>query len=307
MIIRNMHVFTITKGWTMTPAQLAEKLASRPLQPCSALERSSQGWVPQGDGQMVLTTGNVVLACYGMTAKILPGSVIRQERDKRAKEMEEQQGFKPGRKQLKDIFDAVEAELLPIAFQKTKTTNVIFDLDNGWMIVDAGSASTADGVIELLKVTLGELPLTLFKTRQAPGTAMTSWLLQGEIPGAFSIDQDCELRNPGEAAARVKYIRQPLEGEDARRLINTGRIVDRMAITWNDRLSFVLTEQMHIKRVQFLDVVKEQAEQAGEGADSPLLADFIIVAGEVRQMLQALSDALGGSLSEIEEDIRCAA
>jgi recombination associated protein RdgC len=148
-------------------------------------------------------------------------------------------------------------------------------------------------VIEQLKLTLGELPLTLFKTVQAPGTAMTNWLSVGEVPGPFSIDQDCELRVAGEAGGSVRYTRHPLDADEVNQHINRGKVAGKLAMTWNDRVSFVLTEQMQIKRLAFLDVLKEQAEQAGEGGDM-FEADFAIMCGELAGMLASLTEALGG-------------
>ena len=35
----------------------------------------------------------------------------------------------------------------------------------------------------------------------------------------------------------------------------------RLGLTWNDRISFVLTEKLLIKRVEFLDIDKDSAPQ----------------------------------------------
>ena len=126
-----------------------------------------------------------------------------------------------------------------------------------------------------------------------PGSAMTTWLSLGEVPGPFSIDQDCELRVAGDAGGSVRYTRHPLDAEEINQHINRGKVAGKLALTWNDRISFVLTEQMQVKRVAFLDVLKEQAEQAGEGGDM-FEADFAIMCGELAGMLSSLSEALGG-------------
>ena len=70
------------------------------------------------------------------------------------------------------------------------------------------------------------------------------------------------------------------------------------ALTWNDRLSFVLTERFEIKRLAFLDLIKEEAEKAAEHADEQFDADFTLMTGELSRFLPALVEALGGEIVE---------
>lgn len=296
MFFRNLILFRIANGWTIEPDKLAELVQKTAFKPCGAMDRQSQGWVPPRGNpeEFVFSQAKQIMLTLGVEQKILPVSVIRQYAQERALELEEQQGFKVGRKQQRDIFDAVEAELLPRAFSKRRLTYVWIDLVNGWLVVDAGSASKADEVIEQLKMTLGELPLALVKTVQAPGTAMTTWLSVGEVPGPFSIDQDCKLRVAGEAGGSVRYTKHPLEAEEINQHIGRGKVAGSLALTWNDRISFVLDEQFQVKRVSFLDVLKEQAEQSVDGGGDAFEADFAIMCGELAAMQAALVEALGG-------------
>lgn len=297
MWFRNLQVFRLASSWSYTPDALAESLAKTGFKPCSALQRQAQGWVPPrgNPGEFVFVQAQQMLLALGVEQKILPVSVIRQYAQERAQEIEEAQGYKPGRSQQREIFDAVEAELLPRALAKRRLTYVWIDPVGGWLVVDAASSGKADEVIEQLKETLGELPLTLLKTVQAPGTAMTTWLSLGEVSGRFSIDQDCELRAPGDAGGSVRYTRHPLDVEEVGQHIGRGKVVGKLALTWNDRISFVLTEQLQVKRLNFLDVLREQAEQATDnGGDDAFAADFTIMAGELAVMLSELTAALGG-------------
>jgi recombination associated protein RdgC len=298
MFFRNLQIFRLTSGWAYSPEQLAERMAAGKFSPCSALARHSQGWVPPrgNPDELVFVSAQQMMITLGIEQKILPVSVIRQYTQERAAEQEDLLGMKPGRKMLRDIFDAVEAELLPRAFCKRRLTYAWIDPVGGWLVIDAGSASKADEVIEQLKLTLGELPISLFKTVQAPGTAMTTWLSVGEVPGPFSIDQDCELRTAGDSGGKVKYTRHPLDSEEVGQHIGRGKVAGKLAMTWNDRISFVLTEQMQIKRVEFLDVLKEQAEKHGENCLDQHEADFAIMTGELAGMLAALGEALGGEV-----------
>lgn len=304
MFFRNLQIFRIVRTLGTVEA-LAERMAAGKFMPCSALARQSQGWVPPrgNPDELIVNVAGQLMICLGIEQKILPVSVIRQYAQERAKEQEDLLGFKPGRKMMREIFDACEAEMLPKAFVKRSLIYAWIDPVGGWLCVDAASTSKADDVIEQLKMTLGELPLSLFKTVQAPGTAMTTWLSLGEIPGPFSIDQDCELRTAGEAGGSVKYTRHPLDAEEVNQHINRGKVAGRLAMTWNDRISFVLTEQMQIKRVEFLDVLKEQAELQVDGGGDAFEADMAIMAGELAGLLAGLAESLGGEVDYKPEPV----
>ncbi|MEI8164656.1 MAG: recombination-associated protein RdgC, partial [Betaproteobacteria bacterium] len=209
-------------------------------------------------------------------------------------EIEAAQGYKPGRKQRRDVTDQLEIELLPRAFVKRGLTYVWIDPVNRWLLVDASSSTRADEVMEHLKLSLGELPITLVKTQLAAASAMTQWLAAGHAPGGFSIDRDCELCAAAEERAAVRYVRHNLDSDEVRSHIAAGKAATRLALTWNDRISFVLTEQLQVKRVAFLDLLKEDAERQNENADDLFAANFTLMCGELAQLLGDLLEALGG-------------
>lgn len=76
--------------------------------------------------------------------------------------------------------------------------------------------------------------------------------------------------------------------------IAAGKLPTRLALTWNDRISLILTEKLEVKRVAFLDVVKEEAEKQAENAAEQFEADLALMSGELSRLLPAIVDALGG-------------
>lgn len=229
--------------------------------------------------------------------------MVKQEADERAEELAEQQGYKLGRKQMKELREQVTQELLPRAFTRRRRMFAWIDPVNGWLVVDAGSQSKAEDMLEQLRHTLDSLPLTLLRTEQSPTTAMAGWLAAGEAPEGFTIDQDCELRSVAEDKAAVRYARHPLEGDDVKGHLEAGKLPTRLALTFDDRISFVLTEKLEIKRLDFLDVVRDQV---GEGdkddAEALFNAEFALMTGELAHLLPAVVGALGGELASAPVD-----
>jgi recombination associated protein RdgC len=76
----------------------------------------------------------------------------------------------------------------------------------------------------------------------------------------------------------------------------------RLAMTWQDRISFVLTPSLIIKRITPLDVINDAADPTAHNDDEVFDSDFTLMTGELAKMLGDIVDALGG-----EQDLAKAA
>ena len=299
MWFKNLQIYRLPAPWAMTAEQLEARLAPQAFAPCTSLDMQSQGWVsPRDNGMLVHTVNRQMLILLGTEKKLLPASVINQVAKEKAAELEEQQGFKPGRKQMKEIKEQVTDELLPRAFSIKRNTWTWIDPVNGWLVVDAASSSKAEEVLKLLIKAIDKFPMDSLRVERSPVAAMTDWLAADEAPGGFTVDQDTELRATGEGKATVRYVRHTLEADDVRRHIAAGKQCTRLAMTWADRVSFVLTESLTIKRVAPLDVLKEDSDSAMKNDDERFDSDIALMTGELHRMISDLVEALGGEMQE---------
>ncbi|MCI1012412.1 recombination-associated protein RdgC [Herbaspirillum frisingense] len=299
MWFKNLQIYRLPAPWAINADELESHLAPQAFTACSSLDMQSQGWVPpRNNEKLVHVVNRQLLLKLDTEKKLLPSTVINQVTKARAAELEEQQGFPPGRKQTKELKEQVTDELLPRAFSVVRSTWVWIDPVNGWLLVDAGSPSKAEEVLKLLFKAIPKFPLETLRTVMSPGAAMTDWLVSDEAPNGFTVDQDTELRSTAESKATVRYVRHALEAEDIRRHIEAGKQCTRLALTWADKVSFVLTENLSVKRIAPLDVLKEDSEIAGKNDDERFDGDFMLMSGELAKLLAALVDALGGQLKE---------
>jgi recombination associated protein RdgC len=295
MWFKNIFIYRLSSDFSISAAQFQEKLTLKPLQPCRGLDKQSKGWVScRGDDRFIYVANQQILFAFGVEQKLLPATIINRFSKERVADIEAQQGYKVGRKELKNIKEAVTEELLPKAFALQRTTYAWLDLVNGRLIIDAASSAKADDLLELLSKTLDELPVKPLQTQISPVAAMTDWLASDQAPSGFSIDRELELRASGESRATVRYANHVLEGSEIQSHIATGKRATRLGMTWNDRISFVLTEQMQIKRLNFLDIIKEEAASVAENEDEMFELDFTLMTGELAKMLNDLTQALGG-------------
>ncbi|GHT82907.1 recombination-associated protein RdgC [Betaproteobacteria bacterium] len=299
MWFRNLQFYRLPAPWQLSADELEALLAKHPFQHCGSQNMESRGWVsPLGNDILAHTVGGQWLIALGIETRLLPTAVVKQEADERAILLEEQQGYRPGRKQMKDLREQITQELLPRAFTRRRRTLAWIDPVNGWLGIDAASPGRAEDVLEHLRKTLDHFPLALVHVQRSPAAVMADWLAEGAAPAGFTLDQDCELRSVNEDRAAVRYVHHPLEGEkltaEVRGHLEAGKLPTRLALTFDDRLSFILTDKLELKRLDFLDVIHDQIDGNDDDAEALFNAEFALMAGELARLLPALLDVLGG-------------
>ncbi len=291
---KTLQVYRLPAPWPMTADALAAALAPQSFVKAAANDRQSAGWLgPREHGTLVHVINGQFLLTLVTETKILPAPVIRAAAHLKATEIEQSQGFYPGKKQMKEIKEIVFDQLLPQAFSRMNYTPVWIDPSNGWLVVDAPSANKADDVIKMLLMAVDRMPLESLRVQRSPVACMTAWLDTDEAPLGFTIDQDATMRATGESKATVGYKRHTLEADDMRRHIAAGKMCTRLAMTWADKISFVLDESLAIKSVKPLDVIKENANSPRD-ENERFDNDMMLMTGELAEMLADLVEALGG-------------
>ena len=294
-MFKNSIIYRLPAPWNITQEELETYLEPQAFTPLASLEIQCNGWVPAREGGMLAHHVNRQFLLRLQTEKkILPAAVINQVTRERAKELEEQQGFPPGRKQTKELKEQVTDELLPRAFTRLTSVWVWIDPVNGWLVVDSSTPAKAEDALKLLFKAVPKFPLETVRTLMSPGAAMTDWLASDEAPEGFTVDQDTELRSTAESRATVRYVRHSLEVSDIRGHIEAGKQCTRLALTWADKISFTLAENLSIKKIALLDVLKEDHDLTSKNADERFDDDFMLFAGEMGKLLAELVEALGG-------------
>lgn len=299
MWFKNLVVYRLPESWAADADALDRSLAQNALQPCGGFQMESRGWVcPHEDGIFLHRQNRQWLLALGDEQKLLPSSVVRQEAQDRAETIAREQAHPIGRKQMRDLKAQVLNELLPRALVRRKTTRAWIDSAGRWMGIDTSGEAKAEQFMEVLRRSDEGFPARRLDTERAPGSALTSWLLQGEVPGAFTIDQDLELCATDGSKATVRYLRHDLHGKEIRDHINGGKTVLQMGLTWNDRISFLLTDKLQIKRISFLDILKREADAEIEDDEQQFEIDFALMSGELALLLADLVKVLGGEKSD---------
>lgn len=295
-MFKNVIMYRISPDWSANAEAVEACLQANHFVECGATQEKSMGWVePRGEinGPLLEAVAGQWILKLMTESRALPSSVVNRKAQERVAKIEAATGRKPGKKETRDLKDDIRLELLPMAFTKQSHTLVWIDREAQLLVIDAGSQARADDLVTLLVQSLPGLTLTLVNTQMSPSAAMADWLLSQEAPQNFSVDRECELKAADESKAVVRYARHRLDTDEVKQHIEGGKMPTRLALTWNDRLSFVLTEGLQLKKMAFLEVVFESSHQ---GKDDVFDADVAIATGELQKALPDLLEALGGEM-----------
>ena len=224
--------------------------------------------------------------------KVLPGSVIRRAVDERVARIEQQECRSVGRKERQELKEQVTDELLPRAFVRATHTRALFA--DGMLLVDSAAASKAENLLAKLREALGGLKAQLVHTRQTPSALMTEWLLRGHAAGRFELDDITSLRGAGDVPPEIRIKRQDLTAEEVAGHVRCGKIVSELGLVWDEQVAFVLTSEFTLKRIQYLDVLQEAAENHGDNAADLAAASQLIVSANLSALIGELVELMGG-------------
>lgn len=224
--------------------------------------------------------------------KVLPSAAIKHKLDEQVVKIQTAEGRNVGRREKHELREAIIDDLLPKALIKSSCTYGLFAGE--WLFVDTANHRKAENLLTKLREALGGLPAQHPVTRQSPASLMTNWLLQGEAQGRFMLDSDVTLVGAGDVAPKIKISRKDLTAEDVVQHAKNGMTVTELGLVWNDRVAFILTQDLTLKRIQWLDVVQEEAEGSCDDAESMAYATQLLMEAALSTILGELVDLLGG-------------
>ena len=300
-MFKNLTLYRLAAEWSPTLDDMEAALDAARFTPCGATQDKSFGWVePRGQahGPLVESVDGQRILRFQIETKAVPGALVREKAQEAADHIEATTGRKPGKKETKALREDALLALLPQAFARRSQVWVWIDLEHGWLVTDAGSQGKNDEVLSSLVQCFSGFSAALLNTAMTPQTAMTQWLLAetpDDWPAGLAVERECELKSHDEEKSVVRFTRHHLLNDEVRKHIAEGKLPTRLALSWEGRIGFVMTESMRLKKLSFLEGAFD--EQRPEGEDQ-FDADVALSTGELRQLIPALVEALGGELKE---------
>jgi recombination associated protein RdgC len=199
----------------------------------------------------------------------------------------------------KRIKDELITELLPRAFVKPSRTDALIDVGLGVAAIDTSSRKAGESAVSEIRRALGSFPALPINAEVAPRSVLTGWIAGEPLPEGLWLGDECELRDPIDHGAVVKIQHMELQGDEITKHLESGKQVTRLALNLDDHVSFVLGEDLTVRKFKLLDGAVDELESTErDDLRAELDARFVLMAGEFRRLFMVLEAALKLSKAE---------
>ena len=309
-MFKNLIVFQLETPFEFTPGGLEEVLAKNKLQPCEGMRIKTTGAVPvHADGSLVKDHEKNMILCIGTESKKIPAATLKRAVKEAAIELERTQGFKLGRKQLRDLKDKLFDEMLPGTPANYSETRIWIDVGNSRVMVDCGSASKAEDSLTTLRNMLESLPVIPPQAKRSLSERLTAWLREGDGEQGFSLGESCELVAETDKASKISYKKHSLHGAEIANHLKNGKIVSALEVCHGEDLFMKLNAKAEIKSLKY--VVDTETTESASDSDE-FMGGFILMSERCKKLIDDLfivmevtapeAVAAGGDSDDGDED-----
>lgn len=300
MWFKNLRIYRFTKPFSLSVEALNQALAEDAFVACGSQEQKRMGWVSPitgavEDNSFTHASQNYFMVCAKRQEKILPAAVVNEFLAEKVSLIEAHEDLKVGRKQRLQLKDEVMMELLPKAFTRSQLQYAYIAPDQGYLVIDAASASKAEELINCLRDSLGSMPVVPLSSHQTPVDTMTAWVSGQSTGNNLVLGDECQLADAQDAGSVIRCKQQDLSSTDITNLLASGMLVTKLSLHWNEAVNFILDDQLALKRVRFADQIREQANEANaENLAQEFDVEFSVMSIELTALIKDLMQALGG-------------
>ncbi|OBU55448.1 recombination-associated protein RdgC [Stenotrophomonas maltophilia] len=301
MFFRNLTMFRFPVATDFS--EIATLLPAAVLKPVGALEMNSRGFVsPFGreeTEQLFHGIGDWLWLTIGAQDKILPASVVADRLEEKLAAIASGEGRRPGGRERKRLKDDLLHELLPTAMVKSSRLDVFLDTARGVAFVDTSSRKAGEYVMSDIRGLLGSFPAMPLNAEVAPRSILTGWIAGEPLPTGLSLGEECEMKDPVEGGAVVKCQHQELCCDEIDKHLDAGKQVTKLALIFEDSVSFVLGDDMVVRKLRFLDGALDKLDGSDQdGRRAEFDARFALQIGELGRVFDVISDAFRISPAE---------
>jgi len=298
MFFRNLTLLRFSDAVSKDLDGLEAALADHRLRAVGPMEMGTIGFVPpvgHGDGAPLAHTVNgATLLTVGAETKLLPAAVVNDELQRRVQKIAEAEGRKVGGRERKRIKEDVLNDLVPRAFVRSSRLSAYADQADGWLVVNTSSRKAAEALVTQIREALGSFPAVPLAPEEGPRVLLTDWLANGNLPTGLALGDEVELRDPATSTGGVwRGRRDDLDSEEVKEHLRNGKQVFQLGLVFDERMSFVLGEDLVVRKLKFLDVVTEELGDSHPDAATEADATFALLTLELRRLLGKLEEWFG--------------
>lgn len=268
---------------------IEEALKEHTVRDPGTMELAAAGFSsPYGrtDDRMLVRHGKVLGFVYEVRERDLTPRAVNAEVQRRVDKIVDEEDRQVRTRERVRLRDDVLQELLPKAVILARMTRGWIDLDNCRVVVDARTRKRAEEVLSGLRGALGSLPALPPAPYEDPRTLMTAWLAEATPPKGVALGDECELRDPcGSNGSLVRCRRQDLDTDEIREHLRSGKQCFSTGLFFDDRLGFVLADDLSIKALRPTDLVLDDGADSHESMAQEVEGNFALAVLELNRLL----------------------
>lgn len=305
MFFKNIMAYRFNRAIEFDVNTLEKQLKEFMFTPCAPTDARKFGWVEvMGKYGELLThsiEGNIVITARKQVKQI-PSDKIKSDLSARVDALEIREGRPLKKSEKGALKEEVIHDLLPRAFERNSDYNVLIMVKEGLILVDASSHNVAEEVLALLRKTIGSLPVVPVLPVYPMETVTTDWVAREEYPAGFVAGEKAKLASVLDDGGKAAFTNQNLSSPEVLTLIKANKVITQIELVWQDRLTFLLTDQFAIKSVKWADEIKDRNDDISrEDVAARFDADCYLALSELQSFLPNLFAEFGG-LPEVQEN-----
>ena len=288
MWFKNIALFEFIAPFAEEEAAIESCLKDDRFVPCGSSAPLSMGWVPPSgieDGALIHSAEGCMMLAFKIEEKIVPAGVVKELLDEKVEAIELKTARKLRKKEKETLKEEIYQSLLPRAFTRSQILYAYIDRQKGWLVVNTAASKKAELLTVNLRKALGSLKIRIPEVMPI-ATLLTAWLQNNDYPAALTVEDQCVLQDHKDASGTIRCQRQDLFGDDIAALIESGREVVQLSLSWQDQIAFVINDELRIKSVKFLEFVQDKARDIHtETEQARFDADFAIMTATLREFI----------------------
>lgn len=293
MWFKQAQFFQLAHATPSTPDAVRDALSHYAFQGCLPSMSYTVGWAPiidEAEAPLSLTVNGCTMICLQTEEKILPAIVIRQELEKKIKEIESEEGRKIYHKEKQHLKDELLITLMPRAFTKISKIYAYIDGQHNRLVLGTTNAKKTEQFLVLFKKTFGDVVDALEISKISP--ILTAWLQQKHCPATFSIEKACVLQDVQQQRRVIRCREQDLLADNILSFLQDGCEVKQLAMNWQDRVDFMVLDDLSLQSIKYSDEIIQQVKDMEAGTlQQQFCADFLLMTETLVALFNDLYEA----------------
>jgi recombination associated protein RdgC len=294
-MFRNLRFYRVTSPWPETEETLSELLSENEFSPCGSFSEKSAGWEAPGnneDDPLCRRLNGADLLQLRTQSRVLPAAAIKEALEERVVEFTSRMEQEPTRSELRRLREETRDKLLPKSLVKSERNRACYIQSESLLVIDAGTETKAEWFLDQLRPCFDQFHCTPLTFNILPADLMHR-IFMGESPLGFSLGRECRMQDTSDSKSVVTWRDFELTDHSIRQHVVEGMKLTHLGLGFDEVMSCVINEDGIFSKIKFI-----QGEAVDNFDDEDpmarLDADFVLLTGAVRRLVEDLKKLLGG-------------